>query len=124
LRTSQETRIDLVGAQDDSMAAGARKAFSEMPESQRERWVKIPLTGCDGLPKTGQAWVRNGLLAATIYIRPNADLALEMLTKAIQSGVQPPEHTMTEPQSMPSLDAIVARTAKSGDEKLQLSVGV
>jgi len=86
--------------------------------------VKIPLTGCDGLPKTGQAWVRNGLLAATIYIRPNADLALEMLTKAIQSGVQPPEHTMTEPQSMPSLDAIVARTAKSGDEKLQLSVGV
>jgi ribose transport system substrate-binding protein len=79
LRTSQETRIDLVGAQDDSMAAGARKAFAEIGERERERWLKIPFTGCDGLPKTGQAWVRNGLLAATIYVRPITDLGLEML---------------------------------------------
>src|ERR1700691_4816815 len=53
LSTSQETRIDLVGAQDDSMAAGARKAFAEIVEGERERWLKIPFTGCDGLPKTG-----------------------------------------------------------------------
>src|SRR6201993_2748534 len=31
LRTSLESRIDLVGAQDDSMAIGARKAFNEIP---------------------------------------------------------------------------------------------
>src|SRR5579864_5370642 len=78
LRTSQESHIDLVGAQDDSMAMGARKAFNEIPESERARWLKIPITGCDGMPKTGQAWVRNGTLAATIFIRPNADLAIEM----------------------------------------------
>lgn len=53
LRTSQETFIDLVGAQDDSMAAGARKAFAEIAEGERERWLQIPFTGCDGLPKTG-----------------------------------------------------------------------
>src|SRR3984957_12958666 len=82
LRTSQEMRIDLVGAQDDSMAAGARKAFSEMAGTERERWLKTPFTGCDGLPSTGQAWVRNGTLAATIYVRANTDLALEMLTEA------------------------------------------
>src|SRR5580704_11035736 len=52
LRTSQETRIDLVGAQDDSMAAGARKAFAEIAEGERARWLKIPFTGCDGLPAT------------------------------------------------------------------------
>src|ERR1700733_12678954 len=39
LRTSQETHIDLVGAQDDSMAAGARKAFSEIEGSEGERWL-------------------------------------------------------------------------------------
>ena len=42
------------------MAMGARKAFSEITESERARWMKIPITGCDGMPKTGQAWVRNG----------------------------------------------------------------
>jgi ribose transport system substrate-binding protein len=114
LRTSQETHIDLVGAQDDSMAAGARKAFSEIAESDRERWLRIPFTGCDGLPKTGQAWVRNGLLAATIYIRPNADLALEMLTEAIRTGVQPPESKLIAPESLPSLEELAARSVKDG----------
>jgi ribose transport system substrate-binding protein len=114
LRTSQEMQIDLVGAQDDSMAAGARKAFAEIAEGERERWLKIPFTGCDGLPKTGQAWVRNGLLAATIYIRPNTDLALEMLTEAIRTGAQPPERTMTRPESVPTLHELEAAVARGG----------
>lgn len=121
LRTSQEMVVDLVGAQDDSMAAGARKAFSEIPESERERWVRIPFTGCDGLPKTGQAWVRSGLLAATIYIRPNADLALEMLTDAIRSGAKLPESKLIAPESIPSLEDLANRTAKDGKGKLQRS---
>ena len=42
------------------MAIGARKAFEELPnEADRERWLELPFTGCDGLPKTGQAWVRS-----------------------------------------------------------------
>jgi ABC-type sugar transport system substrate-binding protein len=121
LRTSQETRIDLVGAQDDSMAAGARKAFAEISGSERERWLRIPVTGCDGLPKTGQAWVRNGVLAATIYIRPNTDLALEMFTEAVRIGSQPPERKLTTSESVPSIDELVARTAKAG--KLHRSAG-
>ena len=119
LRTSQETHIDLVGAQDDSMAAGARKAFSEVAGSDRERWLKIPFTGCDGLPKTGQAWVRNGLLAATIFIPPNADLALEMLTEAIRTGTQPPERRLIAPVSVPSLEELAARAAKTASVKLR-----
>jgi len=102
LRTSQESHIDLVGAQDDSMAMGARKAFSEIPESERARWMKIPITGCDGMPKTGQAWVRNGTLAATIFIRPNTDLAIEMLVEAFK-GAALPERKVTEPESVPAL---------------------
>lgn len=115
LRTSQESRVDLVGAQDDSMAMGARKAFSEITESERARWMKIPITGCDGMPKTGQAWVRNGTLAATIFIRPNTDLALEMLVEAFK-GAAMPEKKVTEPESVPSiaeLASIGGKMAKS-----------
>lgn len=109
LSTSQRSSMDMVGAQDDSMAAGARKAFAEITES--ERWLKIPFTGCDGLPKTGQSWVRSGVLAATIYIRPNADLALEMLADAIRTGKQPPERKMLAPESVPSLNDLAKKVA-------------
>src|SRR5579863_3500294 len=114
LRTSQETRIDLVGAQDDSMAMGARKAFGEVGGADRERWLKVPFTGCDGMPKTGQTWVRSGFLAATIYIRPNTDLAMEMLVAAIQSGASLPDVKVTEPESMPSLADLAALAGKAG----------
>src|ERR1700731_2532759 len=118
LRTSQQMVIDLVAAQDDSMAAGAKKAFAEMPESERARWMKVPFTGCDGLPKTGQSWLRSGLLAATIYIRPNTDIALEMLTEAIRTGVKPQERKLILPESMPSIDELTARFAQSNKRHL------
>ncbi len=103
LRTSQESHIDLVGAQDDSMAMGARKAFSEIAAEERARWMRIPITGCDGMPRTGQTWVKNGTLAATIFIRPNTDLAMEMLVETIGSGTPLPEVKLTEPESVPAL---------------------
>lgn len=113
LRTSQDTRIDLVGAQDDSMVMGARKAFAELPSA--DRWLKLPFTGCDGMPKTGQNWVRSGLLAATIYIRANTDLAIEMLVDAIKNGTQLPDRKVTQPESIPSLADL--STIGSGKQK-------
>ena len=95
------------------MAIGARKAFSEITESERARWMKIPVTGCDGMPKTGQAWVRNGTLAATIFIRPNTDLAIEMLVEAFKSGAALPENRVTEPESVPTLQEL-AKAGKIG----------
>lgn len=114
LRTSQESHIDLVGAQDDSMAMGARKAFSELPPGERERWMKLPFTGCDGMPKTGQAWVRNGMLAATIFVRQNTDLAIEMLVEALKSRATPPERKVTDPESVPSLAELAKAAVKTG----------
>ena len=114
LQTSQESKIDLVGAQDDSMAMGARKAFSEIAEGERAKWMKIPVTGCDGMPKTGQAWVRNGSLAATIFIRQNTDLAIEMLVEAFKTGATPPEKKLTQPESVPSLADLGAAAKKMG----------
>jgi len=124
LRTSQESRIDLVGAQDDSMAMGARKAFGEVTDNERERWLKLPFTGCDGMPKTGQAWVRGGLLAATVYSRPNTDLAMEMLTAAIRNGSALPERKLIAPESIPSLEEL-SRLHSAGDRgKLRRGAGV
>lgn len=106
LSTSQQTPIDAVIAQNDVMAMGAKKAFQECPQNLRERWLKLPYTGCDGLPKTGQAWVRNGMLAATVVIPAIAGQAVDMLARAVQTGIAPPERTYTVPQSFPGLDKL------------------
>jgi len=107
LTTSQRATIDLVAAQDDAMAMGARKAFEEVPnEMERERWLKIPFTGCDGLPKTGQSWIRSGLLTASVFVPPNAGQAIEMIAQAIQSKKRPPERVLTVPNSIPPLEAL------------------
>src|ERR1035437_10200449 len=82
LSTSRQAQVEALCAQDDSMAMGARKAFEECREL-REQWQKMPFLGCDGLPKTGQEWVRGKLLTATIFIPSNADLAIEMIVKSI-----------------------------------------
>jgi ABC-type sugar transport system substrate-binding protein len=110
LTTSQKAAMDLVSAQDDSMAMGARDAFKELTnEDERERWLKLPFTGCDGLPKTGQAWVRSGLLVATVFVPPNTGQAIEMLVEAMQNRKMPPERVLTVPVSIPALDALGRR---------------
>jgi ribose transport system substrate-binding protein len=108
LSTSQKAVVDLVAAQDDSMAVGARKAFEELPESDRERWVNLPFIGIDGLPKTGQSWVRSGLLAATVFVPPNTGQAMEMFVQAIQQGKRLPERVLTVPTSIPPLNGLSA----------------
>jgi ribose transport system substrate-binding protein len=114
LSTSRKAIIDLIGAQDDSMAIGARKAFQELPdESERERWLKLPFTGCDGLPKTGQTWVQSGLLAATVFIPPNTGQAMEMLVQAMEHGKEQPERALTVPASIPSLGELRIKPAAS-----------
>lgn len=104
LDTSQRPLINLIGAQDDSMAMGARKAFQEMTnKAERERFLSLPFTGCDGLPKTGQTWIRDGLLAATIHVPPLAAQAIEVLAETIQNQTLPPEYSWTVPTAIPPL---------------------
>lgn len=106
LITSQRAKIDLVVAQSDTMAFGARKAFKDLSELEREKWLNLPYTGCDGLPDTGQEWVRTGWMAATIIVPPNTDGALELLVRALRAGIQPPHHVCTTPASFPPLELL------------------
>ncbi len=112
LSTSQQARMDVVAAQDDSMAVGAKKAFQELSGAVRDRWLSLPYIGCDGLPKTGQAWVKRGLLTATIFVPPNAGQALEMLVQAVKTGTMPPERSLVVPVPIPALDTLAAAQAE------------
>jgi ribose transport system substrate-binding protein len=109
LSTSQRAAMDLISAQDDSMAMGARKAFEELPEGDRQRWLSLPFLGCDGLPNTGQAWVSSGLLTATVFVPPNAGQAIEMLMEAIEHRKALPESALTVPRSIPTIAELKAR---------------
>lgn len=114
LSTSHQTPVDLIAAQDDSMAIGARKAFQELPDNAaRDRWLSLPFIGCDGMPKTGQAWVRKGLLAATIIVPPNAGKAVEMLSQSVQAASIPSERTLSEPVSFPALEQLAEQKTRA-----------
>jgi ribose transport system substrate-binding protein len=107
LSTSKKATIDLVVSQNDSMAIGARKAFQELPsEYERERWLSLPYLGIDGVPKTGQSWVRSGLLKATVFTPPSSGQAIEMLVDALQNKKILPERAFTIATSIPSLESL------------------
>ena len=107
LSTSQKAAIDLVLAQNDAMAVGARKALQEISnEIDRERWLKVPFLGCDGVPKTGQSWVRSGLLTATIFTPPNTGQAIEMLVDTLQNKKTLPERAFTVAASIPPIESL------------------
>jgi ribose transport system substrate-binding protein len=106
LSTSRQVPVSLIGCQNDAMAIGARRAFQEMAAEESGRWLKLPFTGCDGLPMAGQAWVRDHRLAATIIIPTNAGKALDMLRKAFDTGVNPPERSLMEPVSFPPIESL------------------
>ena len=110
LSTSQQSHIDAIVAQNDAMAAGAKKAFQQFSyEGEgRDRWVSLPFLGVDGVSKTGQAWVRSSVLAATVVTPPMAGTALEMLVRALQTGAMPPETTLVTPHSFPETGSLKA----------------
>jgi ribose transport system substrate-binding protein len=110
LNIANKTQIDVVGAQNDLMAIGARKAFEGLANiADRERWLRLPFTGVDGLAKTGQAWVRNGTLAATVVVPTNTGQAIAMLVEALKTGKEVAERSFTVPESLPELEKLTPK---------------
>jgi ABC-type sugar transport system substrate-binding protein len=114
LSTSRQLQIRAVVCQNDAMAMGARKAFADLTEADRDKWLNTPFMGCDGVTKTGQEWVRAGNLRATVVIPPMAGLALELLANALSTGSMPPERTVCAPRSFPAMAEIGAKHASQG----------
>jgi len=105
LKTAEAFRPDVVACQNDSMAAGARKALRE----QRREWGDLPFLGCDGLPEGGRRMVAEGLLAATIVTPSNTGPALEAVARWLRTKELPPPDIKLSPSSHPPVPQIRPR---------------
>ncbi len=104
LSTSRQLNVGMIACQNDDMAIGARRAFEELGDMrERDTWLRLPITGCDGVPRSGQEWVRQGRLAATVISPPLVGDAMQLLASALKTGSQPPERTLLPPSSFPAL---------------------
>lgn len=107
LSTSRQLHVGMIACQNDDMAIGARRAFEELADLQeRDAWLRLPITGCDGLPRSGQEWVRQGRLAATVVCPPLVGDAIQLLAAALEAGSQPPERTVVSSSSYPTLQEL------------------
>jgi ABC-type sugar transport system substrate-binding protein len=88
LRKWENTQIDAVAAQDDSMARGARRALEAVPELAK-RCATLPFLGIDGVPGVGQELVRQGVLTATVVMPSNTGAAIEALARWLRTGIRP-----------------------------------
>jgi ribose transport system substrate-binding protein len=104
LTTSRQMRINMIACQNDDMAIGARRAFEELGDLQeRDAWLHLPLTGCDGVPRAGQEWVRQKRMTATVIAPPLIGEAIQILIATTKSGSEPPERTVISPTSYPAV---------------------
>lgn len=107
LSTSKELHVGMIACQNDDMALGARRAFEELSDlKERDAWLSMPIAGCDGVPKAGQAWVRQGRLSATIFSPPLLGDAIHMLATSRAKNTQPEERTLLAPSSFPALSEL------------------
>src|SRR5215472_5520287 len=113
LMTAQKVRIDLVLAQNDVMGMGARKAIEEtVTGPDRDDWLEIPITGVDGVLKTGQAWVNCGKLAATVIVPTSSGKALRLMAEGLWKGTSIAEHIYTSPSAFPEIAKLTPKTIK------------
>jgi ABC-type sugar transport system substrate-binding protein len=95
----------VVGAQNDSMAAGARRALLEWMGSE-DKAASIHLTGCDGTPMFGQRLVKEGTLTATVVIPPVAGRAVDELASTLAGGRPASAEIVVSVSSFPELEAL------------------
>ena len=107
LETSRSLRIAAVACQNDAMAVGARKALEAHGVATGAG--KVPVIGCDGLPTGGRRLVDAGALAATVVTPSNGGPAVELIARALQSGLPPPAAVELPPVPYPSLDELARR---------------
>lgn len=114
LSTSKELHVGMIACQNDDMAVGARRAFEELSDlKERDEWLALPISGCDGVPKAGQTWVRQGRLTATIFSPPLVGDAMQLLSDSVRNGSQPADKTLVAPSSFPALNELQKKRASS-----------
>ncbi len=115
LSTSRQLHVGMIACQNDDMAIGARRAFENLADvHERDAWLRLPITGCDGLPRSGQEWVRQDRLAATVVCPPLVGDAMQLMASSLAAGSQPPERTVVSSISFPTLKELAKARAQAG----------
>jgi len=113
---SGNSKLDLIGCQNDAMAVGARKALESVAKYLRRPDIaRIPITGCDGLPDRGQQLVDDGTLAATIVVPSSGTAAVQLVARSLQQNTQPPREVLLHSVSYPSETTLADRFKSPGD---------
>ncbi len=103
LPTVRESCPQVFAAQNDFMAMGARKAFSQSQVHESPANRNVRYIGCDGLEDHGYRWTSDSLLDATVVCPPLAEIAMEILSKEVRQGKAAEPLTMAQPMSFPSI---------------------
>lgn len=104
LSTIRAGELRLITSQNTDFVVGARKAFQDQTTGeQRAKWLSVPCTAA-GTRNQAKPLVDKGTLTAAVITSLTMDTALEILVKALHTGVQPPDHTVVESHSYPSLE--------------------
>jgi len=109
LATSRAEKFDLVAGQTHELALGARKAFQNIDnQEQQKRWLGLPFIGI-GISSQVKPLVDRHVLAAAVITSVTMELALTILVRAIDTGVQPPERSFVEASSYPDVGKLAAK---------------
>jgi ABC-type sugar transport system substrate-binding protein len=115
LRTSNvAAQLQLIGCQNDAMAAGALRALAgAVAHFGRIDVTRVPVTGVDGNPEHGMALVDRGRLAATVIMPPVSGRAIELIHEAWNTiGFAPPPVVRLSVRSYPEMSTIALRAAR------------
>jgi ribose transport system substrate-binding protein len=96
----------LVGAQNDSMAMGARRALLEWANAGQRAVEHVRFTGCDGLAAHGQRQVSDGELVATVTVPSVAGRAIDELVSMTAMNRAPAAEILLRVTSFPELPAL------------------
>jgi ABC-type sugar transport system substrate-binding protein len=102
----------IVGAQNDAMAMGARKALEEVTKERPSFSASaIRVCGCDGSPRFGQRLVTEGKLTSTVIMPPGAGRAVSDVASMLEGGSRPPAQVLLVPTSFPPLPQLAGLAA-------------
>ena len=100
--------FDMVGAQNDDMALGARRALERFaPLLEQPRLRSLPIAGVDGLPEFGRRLVSEGKLQATVLMPPTSGKAVELLVAALREGAPVAEEVTLPVTSHPAVSQLL-----------------
>ena len=98
----------LIVSQNTDFLTGANKAFDAILGPDRAKWLALPRTGV-GVVERSRPLVDQGSLSAAVVTSLTMDRAVEMLVRAMKERSQPPENTLVDAYSYPSVEELARK---------------